>query len=130
MRHPDLVLKKLGVDQVTFWKKKGIVTTPKRIFADANSAQVEELLGSSFKKKFKDWSLVQSSSLELIRTLTLSGEGIGILPERVAKADNSDLDIFDSELPSRRDEIYLVYRKEVLSSIAGKELVKHASFTL
>lgn len=129
-KHPDLVLKKIGADRVTFWKKKGLQNIPKKIYADGSRAQIEDLLGKTFHKHFQGWSLISSTSLELIRTMTIQGLGVGILPERVAGSDHSDLVIYDKNLPSRPDEIYLAYRKEVLSSKAGRELLRLASFQL
>lgn len=129
-RHPDLVLKKLGEDRVLFWKKRGASQLPKRIFADVNLFQMQDILGKTHAKDFKGWSLISTPSLELIRTLTLSGQGIGILPERVAKADGADLVPYDASLPVFEDKIFLAYRKDVLSSKAGRELVRLASFEL
>lgn len=129
-RHPDLVLKKLGDDKVLFWKKRGISHLPRRILADVNLLQMQEILSKTHSKEFRDWSLISTPSLELIRTLTLSGQGIGILPERIAKADGGDLVPFDSNLPTYEDKIFLAYRKEVLASKAGKELIRLASFEL
>ena len=130
IRHPDLVLKKLGEDRVLFWKRRGGGTLPKRILADVNLFQMQEILGKTHSKEFKDWKLISTSSLELIRTLTLNGQGIGILPERVAKADGADLVPYDSSLPMYEDKIFLAYRKDVLSSKAGRELIRLASFEL
>jgi LysR family transcriptional regulator, cell division regulator len=129
-RHPDLVLKKLGDDRVLFWKKRGATALPKRILADVNLIQMQEILGKTHTKEFKDWILTSTPSLELIRTLTLSGQGIGILPERVAKADGADLVPYDPALPTYEDKIFLAYRKDVLSSKAGRELIRLASSEL
>ena len=129
-RHPDLVLKKIGQDRVTFWKRKGLQNIPRRIYADGGRTQVEDLLGKTFNKYFQGWSLVSSTSLELIRTMTHQGLGVGILPGRVAEVDHADLVIYDKTLPFRSDEIYLAYRKEVLSSKAGRELLRLATFQL
>jgi LysR family transcriptional regulator, cell division regulator len=129
-RHPDLVLKKLGGDRVIFWKRRGGGTLPKRIFADKNLIQMQELLGKTHSKEFKEWNVISTTSLELIRTLTLSGQGIGIMPERVAKADGADLVPYDVSLPIYEDKIYLAYRKDVLSSKAGRELIRLATFDL
>lgn len=126
-RHPDLVLKKVGNDRILFWKRRRAGILPKRIFADVNLIQMQDILGKTHVKVLRDWALVSTSSLELIRTLTLSGQGIGILPERVAKADGADLIPYDSKLPTYEDEIFLAYRKETLSSKAGRELVRLAS---
>lgn len=130
VRHPDLVLKKLGEDRVLFWKKRGAIQIPERIFADVNLLQMQEILGKTHSRDFKGWSLISTPSLELIRTLILSGQGIGILPERVAKADGADLVPYDSSLPTYEDKIFLAYRKDVLSSKAGRELVRLASIEL
>ncbi len=127
VKHPDLVLKKLGDDRVTFWKKRGLNKIPKKIFADLNLTQVQDLLTKSQRAHFNDWKVVETSSLELIRTLTLDGQGIGILPERVAHSDHSDLMVYHSSLPVFQDEIFLAYRKEVLANVAGKALVANAS---
>jgi LysR family transcriptional regulator, cell division regulator len=129
-RHPDLVLKKLGDDRVLFWKKRGGGPLPKRIFADASMIQMQELLGRTHAKDFKGWKLVSTTSLELIRTLILSGQGIGKLPERVAKADGADMVPYDTSLPIYEDKIFLAYRKDVLSSKAGRELIRLATFDL
>lgn len=126
IRHPDLVLKKFGDDRVLFWKRRGGGPLPKRIFADVNLIQMQDVLGKTHSKEFKDWHLVSTTSLELIRTLTLSGQGVGILPERVAKADGAELVPYDPSLPTYDDKIFLVYRKEVLSSKAGRELLRLA----
>jgi LysR family transcriptional regulator, cell division regulator len=129
-RHPDLVLKKIGNDKVMFWKKKGTHAIPKRIFADRSRAQSDDLLGKTLHSHFRGWSVISTSSLELIRTMVNRGLGIGILPERVARADDTDLVIYDKQLPTRPDEIYLAYRREVLSSKAGRELLRLATFQL
>jgi len=129
-RHPDLVLKKVGEDRVLFWKRRGAMNLPKRIFADVNLIQMQDILGKTHSKELKGWDLVSTSSLELIRTLTLSGQGIGILPERVAKADGADLVPYDPKLPIYEDKIFVAYRKDVLSSKAGRELVRLSSSEL
>lgn len=125
-KHPDLVFKKLGNDKVTFWIKKGLSKTPNYLFADFKRAQVESLLGKTYEKHFHNWHLVETSSLELVRVLTKKGLGVGILPERVAFAEGSELELYNKALPSRPDEIYLAYRREVLSSKAGKEFLRLA----
>lgn len=130
VRHPDLILTKVAEDRVTFWKKKGTGSIPKRIISDKNIVQTESLLRNSKLKVFRDWQMLQSSSLELIRTMTLNGHGVGILPERVARADSSNLVLFDERLPVYHDEIYLAYRREMLMTSAGKTLIKMAKTDL
>ena len=129
-RHPEMVLRKLGTDQVRFWKKKGLKETPQVLFANQNLLQVDTLRKKVIAKKFQDWKWVQTESLELIRTLTHQGAGVGILPERVAKAESDTLVVYDETLPSYADEIYLAYRKEVLTSRAGQALIQAAFYPI
>jgi len=127
VRHLDLVLKKIGEDEVQFWKSKTVATVPQRIFADTNLKQVEALLTKTIQKDFKNWTLVPTSSLETARELTAQGHGVCILPTRVARNAKDPLTIYMKSLPTFHDEIYLAYRKEVLSSQAGRALIKLAS---
>jgi DNA-binding transcriptional LysR family regulator len=62
----------------------------------------------------------------LIRTLTLSGQGVGILPKRVALVDGATLVPFDASLPVYKDEVYVTYRRELLASAAGRALAQIA----
>jgi len=126
-KHPDLIYKKICDDKVTFWKKKSASKLPQRIFADGQRELVEQLLGSAFKSHFKEWKIVDSTSLEFIRTMVAAGLGVGVIPERVAMAKENGLEIYDKNLPVRHDEIFLVYRKEVMRSMAARELIKLAS---
>jgi DNA-binding transcriptional LysR family regulator len=130
VRHPDLILKKIGSDRVEFWKKKGLASVPKRLFADANLKQIETLLSKTLQNEFKQWSVVQTSSLEVVRELTASGQGVGVLPARVARLSQTELSIYQKSLPVFEDEVFIAYRKEVLSSAAGRELIKLATQTL
>jgi DNA-binding transcriptional LysR family regulator len=130
VRHPDLTLKKLGDDRVLFWRSEKHRDTPRNIFGDLNLSQTQDLLSKTQAKYFKDWKLTNSSSLELIRTLVLTGQGVGILPERVAKADGADLIPYDQKLPIVEDRIFVAYRKEALLSLAGRALINFASFPL
>lgn len=129
-KHPDLVYKKIGDDKVTFWRKKGATKIPKRVFADGQREQVEKLLGSTFKNHFKDWKIVDSTSLEVVRMMVAEGLGVGVIPERVAMAEKYELEIYNKGLPVRPDEIFLAYRKEVMTSKAARELIGLASIKL
>jgi DNA-binding transcriptional LysR family regulator len=130
IRHPDTVLRKLGEDQVRFWKKKGQKDPPKILFSNQNMGQVESLRKKTTTKYFHDWKWIHTESLELIRTLVTQGIGVGILPERIAKAESDTLAIYDADLPSYSDEIYLVYRKEALKSMAGQALIQAAFYQI
>lgn len=130
VRHPDLVLKKIGEDRVVIWRTKASGSLHKRIFADVALEQVQNILSKTHSKEFRDWKFINCSSLELIRTLTLAGQGIGILPERVAKADGANLVPYDAKLPVFEDKVFVAYRKDVLTTGGGRELARIASVLL
>lgn len=129
VRHNDLVLKKLTDDRMCLWKSKNHPTLSKRIFTDMTDHEVRNFLGKSFKR-FADYSIVESSSLEIIRALVADGIGIGILPEKVALAEKSRLELFDSSLPTFHDEIYVAHRSETLKTEAGSVLRSVAKMVL
>jgi DNA-binding transcriptional LysR family regulator len=125
-KHPDLVLKKIGEDRMSFWKKTGIKEIPDRIFADLQLTQTKELLDQTKESIFCNHQVLDTTSFEIIRALCRRGLGIGILPARIALREPG-LSEAGKSLPSFRDEIFLVYRREVLNSLAGKTLVDLAS---
>jgi DNA-binding transcriptional LysR family regulator len=128
-KHRDLVLRKLGDDQVCFWKATGKVP-PKILFADMNLTQTRTLLTSVWAKKFANWQLIETPNLELIRTLVTQGAGVGILPTRVVQAEASGLEHYAKDLPQFHDEIFLAYRVGTLNSAAGKKLIDCARASL
>lgn len=125
VKHRDLVLVKLCTDIVAFWRAKDR-KPQRRLFADVNLLQVQTLLGKKSFARFSEWEIVESSSLELIRTLIVQGAGIGILPERVANVEGTQLEILSVDLPTFHDEIYLAYRVNTLKGAAGKALLSAA----
>lgn len=128
-KHPDLVMKKIGDDQIMVWKQRSKSDVPKRLFANLELDQFERL-SRGFKKHFEDWTLVSTPSFELIRELVSEKQGVGILPERVAHLGGTDLVPYECDYQVQHDEIYVVYRKEVLSSAAGKVLAKTAAVSI
>jgi len=130
VRHGDLVLVKLGEDRVTFWKRRAAKSVPERLILDTNLAQVDDLLRKTRSKVFPEWSMINTGSLELTRTLIAEGGGVGVLPERVALADGAELEVFDSSLPVFRDEIFLAYRKEMILTASGKKVIEWAKGVL
>ena len=131
MKHPDLILKKLGVDRVKFWRASNNPSPPKMLFSDLTQAQYEKFVRKTKHRGLLDgFKLICVASLELIRSLVLKGEGVGLLPERVALADKAALTALPMHLPDEDDEIYLAYRPDLLSTHAGKALAKAASISL
>lgn len=117
-RHPDLVIRKLGDDEVTFWVGKG-----KRKVQDFRSGEAvlvcdpELLQSQALLKQLRNAGIrygrvLPSSNLEVITRLVAEGAGIGIIPGRVAAAAGARGLSRIPKAPVFRDEICLLYRVE------------------
>lgn len=117
VEHPDLVLKKLGEDEVTLWtaRKKTKLQDPHSdhsvLICDPSLLQTQDLQKKLKRAGLRFSRTIHSSNLEVIAKLTAEGCGIGILPARVANANESWLKKLP-DAPSFRDEVVLLYRME------------------
>ncbi len=108
--HPDLIMKPLATDVVTLWKSKGL-TSHDILVCEPSLMQTQKLKARLQRAGFHFRRVVESTSLEVIASLTDGGLGLGILPTRVAQAASSDLSRVKNA-PILNDEIYLIYRVE------------------
>lgn len=129
-KHQDLVLKKIGTDRIVLWKASNIKNPSPLLFTDWEPSEFKSLMNKKSTEKLKTFSIVESTSLELIRTLVLQGAGIGFLPERVAKADGAKLECYDESLLSVQDDIFLIHRYDSVKSLAGKTILEAAKAVL
>lgn len=129
VRHPDLVIKELGKDVVSFWTAQD--PSPVQILdsgtgvliCDPNLQQVQSLI-KSMKKKYTFRRIIQSSSLEVITALTAAGAGIGIIPSRVVTGlRGQKLKKLGKNFPSYDDRICLVYRSDYRRSKGSKIII-------
>jgi DNA-binding transcriptional LysR family regulator len=112
LRHPDLIITRLGSDDVTFWCS---ANAPSRIeqlgrqdlIVHPELAQTESLLLQLRKLKLEPKRIIASSSLEVIARVAASGPMVGILPSRVAATQGGLLQRVRGA-PSFRDTICLV----------------------
>ena len=125
VKQRDLVLKKIIEDRICLWKAKYEAHPPQQIFTDMNRSQVQDLLGKRINE-FRNWKIVETSSLELVHAMVVKGVGVGILPERVARPHETSLVLLDKTLPTPRDEIYVIHRSDTLKSAAGRLLIETA----
>jgi len=125
IRHPDLVYRKLAVDEVTFFRLSGKQSVPQLLIYDAKLQQIQSLLKRA--KEFEQWQTLNSSSLELIRSLVMDGLGVGLLPTRIALVNDSKLVPYRRGLPIVHDEIFLAYRPTLRESASGRLLIDVAS---
>jgi LysR family transcriptional regulator, cell division regulator len=127
--HPDLVIRTLGKDEVKFWIGKGSekVQDPTSgeavLICEPDLAQSQSLIKQAAKKGWKFKRTLTSSSLEVIRSMTSEGAGIGILPSRVATSLSLGLKPL-KESPKFEDEVCLVYRADAQKSFTGKHLAR------
>ena len=126
VQHPDLVIKELGRDVVSFWTAQVPSSTQmlgsKKVVlvCDPSLQQVKNLLKIT-QKKYTFARVIQSSSLEVITALTAAGAGIGIIPGRVvAGLGGRKLKRLDENLPAYDDRICLVYRVDYRKNKGNK----------
>ena len=128
VQHPDLVIRELCRDEVTFWRarkpsptqvldaKQGV------LICDPELKQTQDLLQKLYKKhRMAGGRIVQSSNLEVITDLTAAGAGIGILPSRVAAARK--LQRLGKNLPAYQDRICLIYRADCQKNKGSKTII-------
>ncbi len=130
IRHPDLVIKELCIDDVLFWTASKPSSTQSLnpdtgvLICDLNLIQVQKLLGDLQKRKQGFRRIIQSSNLEVIADLTAAGVGVGILPSRVATRNNSQkLKPLDKHLLVFRDKICLVYRADFQKTTGSQTII-------
>jgi DNA-binding transcriptional LysR family regulator len=128
--HPDLVIKPLLDDEVTFWTtaKPSPLQDPKSdqavLICDEGMVQANTLLKQLKKKGFNFRRVITSRNLEVITSLVASGAGIGILPARVAMKDKGlKLRPVDGKLPKFQDRCSLIYRADLPKTPSMRALV-------
>jgi len=133
--HPDLILQKIGTDEVCFWRSKTLTSNN-----DLNKNPIllcDELLiqTQDLKRKIKKSGLIfdrtiSSTSLEVITQMVAAGSGIGIIPTRVVNALKGNTLVKIKNSPRFKDHFYISYRVENKSIASIKFLADHlkASF--
>lgn len=121
VKHPDLIIRKLTDDKVTFWVGEGnrkiqdFQSGQAILICDPELLQSQTLLKQIRSYGFSYQRTLFSSSLEVITYLTLGGAGIGIIPERVVSVfSQNKIGLLRrvSKTPVFNDEICLLYRSE------------------
>lgn len=120
IRHPDLIIKKVCDDEVTFWVSEKKSAPQDVVISDPELLQTKDLMRKTKKGGFEFKRAIESSNLEVVAELTRAGCGIGILPSRVALR-SGHLRRFKGA-PVFHDEICIVYRGESRSVKAIKAI--------
>lgn len=126
--HPDLVIKLLFTDEVTLWTngKKSPLQEPFSgegvLICDPDLLQTQALLKQMTKVGMHFRRTITSSNLEIITSLTSSGTGIGILPQRVATRFQLGLKPIGKNTPKFSDRICLIYRADAQKSKSARHI--------
>ena len=121
--HPDLIIKELYKDHIKVFSLKSKVKD--RLILNPSVFQSQELI-----HKLKDLPVerIETTSFEVAAHLALAGEGVVVLPERVAKALAGEK-LKPINLLSIIDRHCLVYRPRLRETTAGQifvQLIKEA----
>jgi len=103
--HADLVMKKLGDDEVRLWNRDKDFDKEILIF-DPALAQSQWILKRITRRHFFK-RRIESGNLEVIARLTQAGVGVGLLPSRVISGFNLQP---SPDSPVYRDGLFLIYR--------------------
>lgn len=124
--HLDLIIKEISKDRVTLWKSKNCLN-PEVLIVEPSLLQTQDLLKKLQKKNVHFSRVIESSSLEVIAQLVVSGAGCGILPERVIKAFGAGQIQNVKDAPEFQDRMCLVYKTEFRKSMRGQALIEAVS---
>ncbi len=131
VQHPELIIKELKKDRVTFWTAEKpsslqkINSEENVLIYEPSLLQTQHLLQMMQKKKIKFHRMITSSSLEAIATMVSAGVGVGILPACVAEQNQSlKLRLFHHDAPYFEDRVCLIYRNDAQKSQASKKIIE------
>ncbi len=110
VQHPDLVIKRLSRDEVSYWKSERILAANEKTLISDPQLNQTQTLARKTKDVFERF--VTTSSLEVARELAIHGAGVAILPGKVVHSRPRHGLKKISSLPSFQDEICLIYRSE------------------
>jgi DNA-binding transcriptional LysR family regulator len=115
---PDLVIKKVGVDEVGVWAAHD--GCDDRVFCNLELIQTQSIL-----RKWKDQPVtkINTDSLELIARLAGAGLGYGVLPARAVQLLRIGLKPVDTS-PVFQDSIGILHRPEFGKSNVERQVIQ------
>lgn len=120
---PNLIVRYLIDDEVTIFKPIKVLNSNLVIF-DCNLSQTQAIRRQMELQDIRFERTLESSNLEVISQLLLSGMGHAILPKRVlANLGQTFEESFPKRIKPARDRLALVYRPEFLKTAKGKAFV-------
>lgn len=123
VEHPDLVIKLLLKDEVSFWVSSARDVNHDVLICDPELLQTQSLLKQLTKKTSVFKRTITSSNLEVITELVAAGAGVGILPSRVAtRLKGRALKPFMADAPKFYDRVCLIYRADAQRSKSSRHI--------
>lgn len=120
IKHPNLILKKICDDSVCIFEAKNSRYSD-ILFGNLDLLQTHWIIKQLKRSNFKYKHFVSTPDLFIIYKMAISGAGYGILPSLVVKSQNSsNLTLVNTSLPQYKDQIFLAYRRETLTSNSAK----------
>lgn len=119
VRHPDLVIKELATDDMTFWKTKG---APMDVAIYNPGISESRVLLRKFQLKNPIKRVLTSENFEVIANLAKSGLGVAIVPTRVAQSAGPSL-LSIPGAPRIQSGIALVYRVDLFKKSPSAEVI-------
>jgi DNA-binding transcriptional LysR family regulator len=116
IKHPDLIIRRIRIDEMTLWtngenKKSQDPHSNEAVMIHAtNLAQTQVLLARCKKQGIHFNQVLTTENLEVIADLTAKGCGIGVFPASIAEKYPNLKRIPNA--PTYKDEVCLVYRHE------------------
>lgn len=112
VRHPDLVIHKIGADAVTLWTvEKGRKSSVDTLICNPGLAQTQAILAQMKKCGIGYKRILQAGDLEVIAALTAAGCGAGIMPACVAQRAAKPLRRI-AGMPTAEGEHCVLFRAE------------------
>lgn len=120
--HPDLVIKELCRDQVSFFSKSSLKSQAKQtLIYDGNLFQSKAVIKKLNSSSHEFSKYITSENLEVIAKLASLGIGVGLLPQRVA-AQHKNLKVLPNA-PVHIDKVCLIYRHEKQKNFSSKKII-------
>jgi DNA-binding transcriptional LysR family regulator len=125
--HPDLVIRLITTDEVSFWSassgkkpQNDPLSGDGVLVCDPDMLQSQALLTKMDKAGLRYKRTIFSSNLEVICAIIASGAGFGVLPTRVATRVKDYKLTSVKNSPQVQDRVCLVYRADATTSKSGR----------
>ena len=108
--HPDLIIKPLYTGALTFWQSKKNANSD-ILICDPELLRSSQIIKDAARNNITFERVVNVQNIDVIRSMTATGAGVGLMPEKDAMRHHGNLKKL-SNAPVIHDDHCLVYRME------------------